>query len=95
MRVHFATNGFPLAGDSVYAGATPRARAVREAGLKALKRSCPDVIPALLALDNGERQFLHAAHLAFTHPATGERLAFTRELPPELASIMEGLRKCH
>jgi 23S rRNA pseudouridine1911/1915/1917 synthase len=95
VRVHFATNGFPLAGDSVYAGATPRARAVREAGLKALKRSCPEVIPALLALDESERQFLHAAHLAFTHPVSGERLSFTKELPVELASILEGLRSCH
>jgi 23S rRNA pseudouridine1911/1915/1917 synthase len=95
VRVHFATHGFPLAGDSVYAEATPRARAAREAGLKRLRRDCPSAIPALLALDEAQRQFLHAAHLAFTHPVSGERLAFTRELPSELEALMVDLRACH
>ena len=29
------------------------------------------------------RLMLHAYSLAFTHPATGERMEFTAELPPE------------
>lgn len=94
VRVHFATHGFPLAGDSIYAAATPRARAAREAGLKKLRRDCAAAVPALLALDEGQRQFLHAAHLAFTHPFSGERLSFSRDLPADLAEIMVTLRSC-
>lgn len=38
-----------------------------------------------------ERQFLHAAHLEFDHPATGERMSFDDELPEELEKVLEGL----
>ena len=36
-----------------------------------------------------QRQFLHAAMLGFTHPASGERLSFESELPPDLAAALE------
>jgi 23S rRNA pseudouridine1911/1915/1917 synthase len=39
-----------------------------------------------------DRQALHAAHLGFEHPVTGEPLAFTTPIPPDMAklqSIME------
>lgn len=39
-----------------------------------------------------ERQFLHAAHLEFDHPATGERMSFDDELPGELQAVLEGLK---
>ena len=39
-----------------------------------------------------KRQFLHAHELAFDHPATGERLRFTSELPAGLANVMAKLR---
>ena len=35
-----------------------------------------------------ERQFLHAARLAFLHPVTGERLDVTSPLPPDLAEAL-------
>jgi 23S rRNA pseudouridine1911/1915/1917 synthase len=38
------------------------------------------------------RLALHAAMLGFTHPATGERVRFERELPVELASWIARLR---
>ena len=38
-----------------------------------------------------DRPFLHAAELAFDQPATGERLAFTDPLPPELAAVLDRL----
>ena len=34
------------------------------------------------------RQFLHAAHLAFAHPVTGEELAFDAPLPEDLAAFL-------
>ncbi|WP_228845434.1 RluA family pseudouridine synthase [Phototrophicus methaneseepsis] len=39
-----------------------------------------------------KRQFLHASELAFDHPATGERLHFTSELPVGLQNILDKLR---
>jgi 23S rRNA pseudouridine1911/1915/1917 synthase len=39
-----------------------------------------------------ERQFLHAARLAFPHPVTGERVEVTSELPGDLAAALEQAR---
>jgi len=39
-----------------------------------------------------ERQFLHAARLAFAHPFTDERVEVASELPPDLASALEQAR---
>ena len=39
-----------------------------------------------------ERQFLHAARLAFDHPVTGERVEATSPLPPDLAAALERAR---
>ncbi len=36
-----------------------------------------------------ERQFLHSWSVAFDHPATGERVALTDELPWDLAAVLE------
>ena len=38
-----------------------------------------------------QRPFLHAAELAFDHPATGERLQFRSELPADLADMLATL----
>jgi 23S rRNA pseudouridine1911/1915/1917 synthase len=37
------------------------------------------------------RQFLHAEHLAFAHPVTGERLTFDSELAPDLVDVLARL----
>jgi 23S rRNA pseudouridine1911/1915/1917 synthase len=42
-----------------------------------------------IALD---RPFLHAARLAFDHPATGERIALDEPLPATLATLLDRLR---
>jgi 23S rRNA pseudouridine1911/1915/1917 synthase len=39
-----------------------------------------------------DRQFLHAARLAFDHPFTGERLELESPLPPDLAAALERAR---
>lgn len=39
-----------------------------------------------------KRHFLHAAHLCFDHPRTGERLCFDSLLPPELEGALDKLR---
>jgi 23S rRNA pseudouridine1911/1915/1917 synthase len=38
------------------------------------------------------RMFLHAAHLAFDHPVTGEALAFDAALPDDLQAVLDTLR---
>lgn len=46
--------------------------------------------PAPLGL---ERQFLHAARIAFAHPETGEEIALESALPPDLASALAAARR--
>jgi len=40
-----------------------------------------------------ERQFLHAARLAFEHPATGALVDVSSPLPPDLAAALEAARQ--
>lgn len=37
------------------------------------------------------RQFLHAEHLRFTHPVTGERMGFDSALPADLVAVLAGM----
>jgi 23S rRNA pseudouridine1911/1915/1917 synthase len=76
IRVHLAWLGHPVAGDVLYGGT--RAPSARRA-------------PAAAALRALERPALHAARLAFTHPATHERLAFESPLAPELVALVAAL----
>jgi 23S rRNA pseudouridine1911/1915/1917 synthase len=39
-----------------------------------------------------ERQFLHAARLAFVHPVTGEAIDVSSPLPPDLAAALTAAR---
>jgi 23S rRNA pseudouridine1911/1915/1917 synthase len=38
------------------------------------------------------RQALHARTLAFVHPATGKKMSFASELPPDMQAALEALR---
>jgi 23S rRNA pseudouridine1911/1915/1917 synthase len=40
-----------------------------------------------------DRHFLHAARLRFSHPGTGEEVTFEAPLPPQLAAVLERLRR--
>jgi 23S rRNA pseudouridine1911/1915/1917 synthase len=49
--------------------------------------------PAVRAIGEAlGRQALHARLLGFVHPATGERLSFASELPPDMARALGALR---
>jgi len=91
IRVHFSAHGFPLAGDTIYTHASRSARRVKEEGMRNLSKSMPGAATALELLHERERQFLHAVHLGFTHPVSGERLIFDSQLPPDLREIMVSL----
>jgi len=73
IRVHLASIGHPVVGDTVY-GAPAQVKG----------------LSWMLAL---ERNFLHATALELRHPRTGEKLAFTRELPGELREFLERVGK--
>ena len=44
-----------------------------------------------LAKEGLKRMFLHAKEIAFTHPASGERVRFESPLPPDLAAYLASL----
>jgi 23S rRNA pseudouridine1911/1915/1917 synthase len=75
IRVHLAKIGHPLLGDAVY-GAGFRTRTA----LLSTK--------AERALAGLKRQALHAYLLGFTHPATGKKLKFERNPPPDFAFLL-------
>jgi 23S rRNA pseudouridine1911/1915/1917 synthase len=72
--------GHPLLGDAIY-GAGFKTKAARLS---------PEAREALTALN---RQALHAAVLGFEHPFTGESLRFESAPPPDLARLIEALRR--
>lgn len=76
IRVHMAHIGHPLLGDAVYG-----------AGFAASSNRLPRA--AAEALQDLDRQALHAARLGFVHPATGETLSFDSPLPAELESLLK------
>jgi 23S rRNA pseudouridine1911/1915/1917 synthase len=74
IRVHLKSLGHPLVGDPVYG----------EARWKALPRTLQD------RLRTFPRPALHAFRLAFSHPSTGEPLAFEAPVPSDLRELWEG-----
>jgi 23S rRNA pseudouridine1911/1915/1917 synthase len=52
----------------------------------------PHVVPGLPAELQLTRNFLHAAHLSFTHPQTRKPMDLEAPLPAELATFLEAIR---
>lgn len=78
IRVHLTSIGHPLLGDPTYGG-----------GQKTRKSKLTPEAQA--ALERLGRQALHAHHLGFEHPTTGERLAFDAPIPPDMKSLLLSL----
>ncbi|HRO13457.1 MAG TPA: RluA family pseudouridine synthase, partial [Paracoccus sp. (in: a-proteobacteria)] len=78
IRVHLAHCGLGLVGDPVYGGA-------RRASARALG-------PAAAVVAAFPRQALHAAHLGFAHPVSGDWMSFDSPLPPDMAALVAALR---
>lgn len=80
IRVHLASIGHPVLGDTLYGA---------PASIPALgPRKKSDPPPESISLD---RNFLHAAELEFAHPITGRQLNLKAPLPEELKSFREKL----
>ena len=77
IRVHLAERGHPLIGDPVYGS-----RSGRALGRSGTKGAAVAYFP---------RQALHARHLGFTHPASGEYFAFDSDLPADMAALLSTL----
>lgn len=77
IRVHMAHLGYPLVGDSLYAG---RFKIHRGASSELIEY-----------VRNFQRQALHAVELALIHPATGEEVSWSSELPQDFKLLLEQL----
>lgn len=73
IRVHMASIGHALVGDSRY-GARPAPPAGADDAVVAALRTFP-------------RQALHATALTFKHPASGEEMTFDSAMPADLANL--------
>jgi len=95
IRVHMASIGHPVVGDTLYGAAgvlrSPAARRKASSKRAATEReeTAPDAQPGALRLG---RNFLHAAAVELTHPRTGKPLSFTAPLPADLTQFLEKLR---
>ena len=76
IRVHLQGIGHPVVGDAVYGG---EQRALNDADTPKLKQ----------AISQLKRQALHARLLGFEHPATGEHLTFSAEIPEDMQCLMD------
>ncbi len=77
IRVHMAHVGHPLVGDRLYAG-----RSHLPSGVGAAVRDAVAAFP---------RQALHAARLAFDHPATRQSMVIESPLPGDLQALLAKL----
>ncbi len=79
IRVHFAHQGLPLVGDTIYGWR-----------YKLPPQSSPELQKQLLAF---RRQALHAWRLSLAHPVSGEKLSWQAPLPSDFANLLDCFAK--
>jgi len=78
LRVHMASIGHPILGDSTYGG-----------GVRSVHMKDQKVREYLKAL---KRPALHAYSLSFEHPSSDQRMKFTADPPEDLAGLFNWIR---
>ena len=76
IRAHMSDSGHPVVGDPLY-------------GRNPVGTGPGRMAQEFAAARRMSRQALHAQYLAFTHPSTQERCAFTSKLPDDMAVLIE------
>ncbi|MGB8634004.1 MAG: 23S rRNA pseudouridine(1911/1915/1917) synthase RluD [Rhodanobacteraceae bacterium] len=79
IRVHMAHVGHGLLGDPLYGGNPVLPRGASD-----------ELIGVLRAF---RRQALHAEHLAFSHPVSGQAMQFDAKRPADMQALVQALRK--
>jgi 23S rRNA pseudouridine1911/1915/1917 synthase len=99
IRVHMGSIGHPIVGDTLYGApqillpntlSRERQGTAISSRTEAKKARAHGESAATLSLP---RNFLHAAHLNFTHPKSGKAVEFSAPLPEDLQSFLEKLRR--
>jgi len=89
IRVHMASIGHPVVGDTLYGASsqlTDQVAAQAAPSRSARRNSQPERLKL-------NRNFLHAARLAFSHPVTGKPLEMEASLPDELETFLVQLKQ--
>ncbi|MBW1866291.1 MAG: RluA family pseudouridine synthase [Deltaproteobacteria bacterium] len=81
IRVHCAAMGHCVVGDAVYCGR----RKNKSAGISMAGDT-------LKKIQDASRQMLHARHLGFTHPASGQWMHFEAPVAQDMAQLLAALR---
>ena len=81
IRVHCQSMGHPVIGDPVYTNHGARKRLANLSAQMAV------------AAQGVGRQMLHAATLGFTHPDSGEALAFRAPMFPDMTDLIDRFRR--
>jgi 23S rRNA pseudouridine1911/1915/1917 synthase len=88
IRVHMAYLGHPVAGDPLYGPSRPRRfrREMARAMAVESETPYPEAVAALVG------QALHAYRLSFVHPANGEAVEFSADMPADMDRAVSELR---
>ena len=83
IRVHCQYIGHPVVGDPIYGG-------LRKVPAENVTSNQKSRVESAIAALNGHA--LHARHLSFTHPRTGEPLTFQAQIPEVVKNLLGTLR---